>query len=255
MRSLSYLAMLCLRQEGNNWCLWTLEWEDMFGLRQAVVPATMFGRKLKTFMVGRGPWSEGKTRVEVLCLGSKVVRGRNDPETWAPWLGMAWDLQSDMLWEGLREKGKLHGTRDTPLAPRLKPKRRAFLWGSACTTKGCSDGRLWRDLQALAVFCISSFLSCSCLGDVDITCLFFSPTVRFSLPERRQAETVDDLWRDCLRCLVSASSDDDWFEGNWMMRFGLEVPVGRWIRGLDRLMGAPSTNRFTPTYWGTSTAA
>lgn len=31
--------------------------------------------------------------------------------------------------------------------------------------------------------------------------------------------------------------------------------AGSLCGGFDRLMGAPSTSRFTPTYWGTSTAA
>lgn len=247
--------MPCLWGQRNNWGLWTLGWKDMFGLRQDVVPATIFGRKLKTSREGRGPRSEGKTQVEVLCLGSKAVLGGNDVEMCAPWPEMGWDLQCDMLWEGLREKERLRGTRVTPLAPRLKPKHRAFLWGSGCTAKDCSDTKLRQDLWTRDIFWVSAFLSHSLLEDVDVSCLLFSPTARFSLPEWRKAETAEDLWPGGLWCALSTSSDDGSSEGNWMVRGGLGITVCLRSRGLDRLMGAPSTSRFTPTYWGTSTAA
>lgn len=246
------LATLCLWEQRKNWCLGMLGWEETFGFWQAMVPTTMFGRKLKTSRVGRGPRSEGKTPAEVLCCGSKAVWGRKGLEMCDLWPVLGVDLQSDVLGGGLRAKERLRGTRVTPLAPRLIPKRRAFLWGSVCVARVCSDARLRQDLRTQDLFWTSVLPSCSLLGDVNVSCLFFSPTARFSLPETWK-ETVEGFWRDGL-CEVSLSCDDDWSEGNWMVRDGLENTVCLW-RGLDLLMGAPSTSRLTPTYWGTSTAA
>lgn len=204
--------------ETGSWVIWMDHgWE-------LVLPQT-FGRKLKTSMVGRGPLREGKA----CCLVVVLLDFLSKAAHWG-WdnlevcdtgsCSLGWHPPGGTLSRAPRVKERFHGTSGALLSPR--PNRWLFLRGSEC------DVQPWprRGRRTREVF-------------------WTSLTVLFSLSDGTAA-ALETSSPDVFQVGSVVSDAGGWSGGNGVAWGGFGM-AGSLCGGLDRLMGAPSTSRFTPT--------